>query len=254
VRPSSASHACATELPVGAAQELDELGVVGRFGAEPPCALDGLDDETRVVHLRVVVEPGGAQAVLAEVARVLRHLVGRQHPEARRAAEVREPPVHAERRAHLPRRGVAVLPGAKQKRQRLHEIRVHAQQQVALATGFARDREVAVREVAQAAVHHLRRTTRGARREVVALDEQRPQPARRRVAQHAGADDAAADHQHVHPVALGARERGASLAERPRRLQSSFPGFITPEGSTARFRARSASTPSTPFSRTIHGW
>ena len=179
--------------PGRVAQELDHLGVVRRLAAEPARALERLDDEARVVDLGVVVEAGGEQAVLAEVARVAGDVLGRQHPEARRAAEVRESPVDAEGRAHLPGRRLAALPRAEQERQRPHEVGIHAQQQIALAAGLAGDREMAVGEVAQAAVHHLRRATRGARREVAALHQQRAQPARRRVAQHAGADDAAAD-------------------------------------------------------------
>ena len=242
---------------VRVAQELDHLGVVRRLGAEPARALDRLDDEARVVDLRVVIETGRAQAVLAEVARVAGHVLGRQHPEARRAAEVRESPVDAERGAHLPRRRLAVLPGAEQERQRLHEIGVHAQQQIALATRLARDREMAVGEIAQAAVHHLRRATRGARREVAALDQQRAQAARRGVAQHAGADDAAADDEHVDAVALGARERRAALGERPgRAVTAASPGSsrradrrrASPRAAPRR-RARPSRAPSTAGDR-----
>ena len=61
------------------------------------------------------------------------------------------------------------------------------QQALALAQRLVHEADVAVLQVAQPAVHQLRRLGRGARGEVVALDQRRAQAAGGGVEGHAGA-------------------------------------------------------------------
>ena len=69
-----------------------------------------------------------------------------------------------------------------QERQRLDQMRgQRGQRQLALVQRLADQTELQLLEVAQAAVEHLRRPARGARREVAGLDQGHLQPAGRRV-------------------------------------------------------------------------
>jgi hypothetical protein len=87
-----------------------------------------------------------------------------------------------------------------------------AQQAFTLVHGFARQVQVAVLQVAQSAVHQLRRAARGTPGKVALLDQQRPEAAPRRFQQDPGAGDAAADHQQVPFLSHQPGQRGASIA------------------------------------------
>ena len=71
--------------------------------------------------------------------------------------------------------------------------------------------EVAKSQVAQPAVDELRRCTRCARREVVALDENDPEPVPRRDLGDSGADDPAADDEQIEPFTAQALEGERAL-------------------------------------------
>ena len=73
------------------------------------------------------------------------------------------------------------------------EVRRHPQQHLALGQRLAHQPERAVLEIAQAAVDELGRGRRGARAEVVLLQQQHAQAPAGGVARDAGAVDAAAD-------------------------------------------------------------
>jgi hypothetical protein len=77
--------------------------------------------------------------------------------------------------------------------QRVHEVRRQVDHQRPLEQRLAHEPEVEVLQVAQPAVHQLRRARRGARRPVLALDKRDAVAARRRVQRHPGAGDSAAD-------------------------------------------------------------
>ena len=98
-----------------------------------------------------------------------------------------------------------------EQRQRVHEVRRQLDQQRALEQRLADQPEVEVLQVAQAAVDQLRRAAGGARGEVVALHQRDAVAARGGVERHAGAGDAAADHDQVEAVAL---ERGERVCAR----------------------------------------
>ena len=87
------------------------------------------------------------------------------------------------------------------KRERPHEVRRGAEQRAPLAARLEHEAEVAVLEVAHAAVDEPRRAARGAAREVVALDERDAEAAERGVARDAGAGDPAADDEEVDVIA-----------------------------------------------------
>ncbi len=80
----------------------------------------------------------------------------------------------------------------------MHEVRRDVEQDAPFPARFEHEMQVAVLQIAHAAVHEPRRPAGGAAGEVLALDEHGPEPAQRGVAGDAGAGDAAADHQQVH--------------------------------------------------------
>ena len=85
------------------------------------------------------------------------------------------------------------------------------QQAAALGEGFVHELDVALLEVAQAAVDELRRLRRRARREVVAFDQRDRQAAGRRVECDAGSGDAAADDDEVEGPRAETVERGGAV-------------------------------------------
>ncbi len=91
--------------------------------------------------------------------------------------------------------------------QRRDEVGRVVQQPLALGQVLVHEANLALLEVAEAAVHHLgglRRRTRG---EVVLLDQRGLQAAARGVERHTGPGDAAADHQHVELLVRQAAQR-----------------------------------------------
>ena len=112
-----------------------------------------------------------------------------------------------------------------EERQHLHQVRGVVAEALALGEGLVDEADVALLEVAQAAVDELRGLRRGAGGEVVALDERGAQAAGGGVERAADAGDAAADDQDVEvgvaeasecvgPVE-GPRDHGSSLRRRP---------------------------------------
>ena len=85
-----------------------------------------------------------------------------------------------------------------EERQRLDQVRrEESQRQFPLAQRLPHQAELELLEVAQAAVEHLRRPARCARRDVASLDERHPQSAGRGVQSSADADHATADDDDV---------------------------------------------------------
>ena len=99
----------------------------------------------------------------------------------------------------------------------MHEVGRVVEQALALGQVLVDEEELLLLQVAQAAVDELRRLRRRARREVVALDEGRAQAARGGVEGHAGAGDAAADHEDVELLVAQAGERRVAVEWRARR-------------------------------------
>ena len=91
-----------------------------------------------------------------------------------------------------------------------HEVGGVAAQALPLVQGLVDEADLALLEVAKAAVDQLGALRRRARGEVVALDERGAQPAAGGVEGDADAGDAAADHHHVEGlVGQAAQHRGA---------------------------------------------
>ena len=143
---------------------------------------------------------------------------------------MRQPPVRsyihiAEPSARATLRGISAVLGEDRdhERQQLDEVRRVAAQPLALVERLVDEADVALLQVAQAAVDELGALRRRAAGEVVALDERRAQAPRGGVEGDAGAGDAAADDEHVerlggealeHRVALERRGTRASAARR----------------------------------------
>ena len=94
----------------------------------------------------------------------------------------------------------AVAVEREDERQPLDEVRRDDAHQVApLLVRLADEAHVAHLQVAQAAVHELRRRARGGAREVAAFDERHVEAVRARRLGDPGSDDPAADHEQVEP-------------------------------------------------------
>ena len=127
---------------------------------------------------------------------------------------MRSPPVRSYIHIVVPRsraswRGQQAVAGEhrQQERQHAHEVRRGLAQDLALGERFVDEPDFLLLQVADAAVHELRRLRRRARREVALVDERDAQAARRGVERDAGAGDAAADDEHVEVLVGEAAQR-----------------------------------------------
>src|SRR5205823_9682848 len=109
----------------------------------------------------------------------------------------REGVIQREARPYLPRRTRITAVHRHEQTHRAHEMRRIADQRFAFGERFVDEAELAVLQIAQAAVDQARRARRRARAEVVALDEQRLVPVECRFARDAGAVDPAADNDDI---------------------------------------------------------
>ena len=122
--------------------------------------------------------------------------------------------VDRQRRAiRAPAGKLAAIDG-QQEAQRRYQTRADLQQPVARPHRFARQPKIALREIAQPAMHQLRGAARRAPGEIAPLDQQRPQPQMRRLAQQPRAGDAAADDDNV-PWPANALPGGLALPHHP---------------------------------------
>jgi len=88
-------------------------------------------------------------------------------------------------------------------------VRRDAAEDALLSARLAHQPDASLRQVAYAAVQQSARPARRAEREVALLDQRHTQPAHRRVARHARADNPATDHQHI-DIGVGERMRHVS--------------------------------------------
>ena len=191
---------------------------VGEHGPEALGLAEHGQDQPHVVGLAVVEEVAAGRLAAGQRGQQLDHLVAPDHAVARRApvrvaVEVAvADAAAAERRAAQPvdrHHVVHVEPEAEQAvrprapegghdhRQRPHEVRGERGVDLALEQRLADEPEVEVLQVAQPAVDELARARRGAGGVVGLLHQRDRVAARGGVERHAGAGDAAADHEHV---------------------------------------------------------
>ena len=134
---------------------------------------------------------------------------------------MRRPPVRSYIQSALPssrasRRSITP-PRVEQRdeeRQDAHEVRRVLERALAFVEALVDQPELALLQVAQAAVHELGALRARARREVVALDERGAQAPAGGVERHAGAGDAAADHEHVERLVAEPAERRGPIERR----------------------------------------
>ena len=175
--------------------EAGRLGVIGDHRAETGGRLRDLHDQARIVGEVLVVEPRSVHMVRAQHRLQGDRLLLRQHAVALFVRDAGEPIVGPQPDADL---GVAAAAADRdQHLPRAGQVRRQLAQRVALGRRLANQADVALLQVAQAAVHELGGAAAGAAGEVAALDQPDRQPAQRRVARHPGTGDPAADDQHV---------------------------------------------------------
>ena len=208
--------------PLALPQEADHLGPGGHLGTVVGGGAGQRHHQPRVVDLAVVVADRAVQTLDLEVGRDPGDLLAEQvlvlgHPGV---AELGRPGSDDRHGVVQGQPGADVRPlvGVVQRVEERHRPdqvrRQPGQQQAALLEGLLDQREVEHLQVAQAAVHELAAAAAGAAGQVALLDQAGAQPAGHGVEGHAGADDAAADHQHVE---LARRSRSRPAPAGPRR-------------------------------------
>ncbi len=172
-------------------------------------------DVAGVVDLGVVVGHAADEGVLLQARHVPEDLLAAEVPVVRDAGRTAAGPAEHVVHRHADA-DVEALPHAVVERVEeahgLHEVRGDPlQEQTAFDQGLADEGEVELLEVADAAVHELRRTARRARAPVAGLDDADAQAAGDRVERTAAADDPAADHQDVELAGLQRLDRRGAL-------------------------------------------
>ena len=203
---------CVSELGDRPAFEPGQLDSVDHGRARIGRAAQVREAEPCVIGLGVGVETGGAKAVEPERRHERRRGSGRDHP-----PPLRDGAGQSRVRPERPADGDAAVRAAAVDRQ--HELqrrdemgRDVAAEGMHLGERLADEAEVAEAQVAEPAVDELRRCTRRARGEVVALDDRDVEPVPGRNLGDAGADDPAADDEKVEPPRAQTLERRCSLA------------------------------------------
>src|SRR5204863_8445844 len=115
--------------------------------------------EARIVGLGVVVQPRAGQVLVAEPGLRGAYLFGAEPAMRVDVAERREEIVQPQSRAQLPRRHARAPVGREQERQGSHEVWCDPQQGAPLAARLEDQPQVAVLEVADAAVDEARGAT-----------------------------------------------------------------------------------------------
>src|SRR5690606_27387758 len=120
-------------------------------------------------------------------------LVASQHLVIRQGFAERQEIVERHADANLPARPARAAINREIEPQRLDEMRRDVEQRLPLAQRLAHETELAVLEIAQAAVDQPRRGRRRSARDVVLLDDEHREAGARRQPRDAGAVDAGAD-------------------------------------------------------------
>ena len=208
----------ARDAPDGVVPQRRHGGVGGHRGAQG-CGRAGHGQrEAGVVDLRVEVQVAVGQPVARHGGQVGQRLGARealvQPPDAGAAGEVVEPHGLAQRPAHLAVHHAALGRDRDEEGQGAHQMGGVAQQSLALVQRLVHQPDLALLEVAEAAVGQLRRLGRRARGQVALVDQRHAQASARRVERHAGAGDAGADDQHVEGLVLQPTEGGGAVERR----------------------------------------
>ncbi len=169
------------------------------------------DGESRVVELAVVVEDAAAQSLGLDRRQPLERLRFGEEPRRAEAFLARQQVVEAESDA-VKRRLPPVVAGHHE-RNVVHQVRRVAAQDAALTQRLEHQRDVALAQVADAAVNQLGGAARGALGEVALLEQQRAIAARGGVDRDAEAGRAAADDDEIPRIALAVetREGGGAI-------------------------------------------
>ena len=241
-------------MRVAVLQQLHRARVVHDRRAERARVDDVLQRQPRVVGGAVVVEQAAVEPVALEPRLELAEARRAHRAVQLRRRELRQPVVDPQADVEHEEARLVVLVDRQQELERPHQVRRHLHEQRALVGALEHQPELRVLEVAEAAVHQLRRLGRRARREVGLLDERHLEPAQRRVARDARAGDAAADDEQVERLRAEPRERRPPVCARGRQGSSSFlldrrrePRRAAPRAARRRPRVGASVMRSVPF-------
>ena len=137
------------------------------------------------------------------------------------AAQVVHPQRTAEQPCDTPVDEAVARQDRNEEREDVHEMRRVAQRDLTLGQRLAYEAVLLLLQVANAAVHELRRARRRAAGKVTSLDEGGPQAAARGVERAAGPGDPPAHHHDVEFLGTQAVERTHTIERHPARLPPS---------------------------------
>ena len=209
------------------AQQRFRRQIVERQSAVAPRLGEHAQDETRVVGLGVEIGPAPLQSVWRQDRRTFeQRLRVVPAPGARAGEDV----VSGESEAEDPAAIFVARAHRKQKTKRLHEAGRGLQEFGSFAHGFAREAEIALREIAQAAMHQLRRTRRRSAGEVARFDKRRTDSGARAFQSDARSRNAPAHDQRVKRRPF-AQTRETLVPGHGARSASKLPESSAPSGS-----------------------
>ncbi len=169
-------------------------GVIERTAAMPRRFQQAAHHQPAIVGEGVGVAHGAVQARRIQPRHPHQHL-GAGHETV--VANAGQKVVQRQHRGHRPAPREPAVAQWEQVLGPLHQAGQIAQQPLPLAQGVAGQAHFALGDIAQPAVDHLRRAAGGAPGEILLFQQQRLAPLAGRFQQHAGAGDAAADHDQV---------------------------------------------------------
>ncbi len=202
--------------PLAFPQQLGHTRAIDDGGAEGPRVDGVLQRHARVVGGAVVIEEPTLELLAQERRLQLVDATGAHGAVQLGRAEFGKAVINPQADVEDEQPRAIALVDRHQEFERPDQVRRQLHQERPLVGALEHQPELRVLEVAQAAVHQLRRFGRRSRREIGFLDERDFQAAQRRVAGDAGAGDAAADDQEIERLFAEAFERGLSLGARGR--------------------------------------
>jgi hypothetical protein len=218
----------AVHLAMRVARDVRDARVIGDSGAVKCGGARDVQRQPRIVHACVEIEKAALQMFLVEGGAVRQHFgLGQllvQDAFAPAAGQVVGPEQAFEGFGQTLVEHAVALQHRKQEGQTLHQMPRVAAQALAFQQGMAYQAQVALFDIAQAAMHHLRRLGRRARCEVALFDQRHAIAAQAGVQCGVGAGHAAAHDQDVERVGAQAVELFAP--HQPQRIGAGHGGAL----------------------------
>ncbi len=183
--------------PAVGPEQVGDPGMGGDLGAMGQGGADGGEGEPRIVALGVVVAHPAHQPPFPDHRLGLQHATLAEQPMPPHIPEGRQQVIQPDPGPQFPQ-GYPVPPvHGEDERQRLDQVRCDVEQDLPFAQRLEDQAEVALFEVAQAAVNQAAGAGAGAPGDVLLIHHDRPEAAHGGISGDTGAGDSGADHEQV---------------------------------------------------------